>query len=64
MFALGRRTTRHVVCVCVCVLPPPLPFASSADTLISMAARARATDDVGEHWMRSSSCCGLVAIAS
>lgn len=62
MFALGRRTTRPVVLVAL--PPPPLPFASSADTLISMAARASATDDVGEHWMRSISCCGLVAIAS
>lgn len=64
MFALGRRTTRPVVLVALPPPPPPLPFASSADTLISMAARASATDDVGEHWMRSISCCGLVAIAS
>lgn len=45
IFALGLRTTRQVVCP-----PPPLlvePFDAASET--SIAARARATDDVGEH---------------
>lgn len=57
MFALGLLTTKQVVW-----LPLADPFEAASDT--SIAALARATEDVGEHCMRSISCCGLVAIAN
>lgn len=70
MFVLGRRT----ICVVAVVAAAPLLLlllqaAVDASVIadISIAARATATDDDGDgvqHCMRSSSCCGLVAIAN
>lgn len=70
MFVLGRRT----ICVVAVVAAAPLLLLllqaavdASVSADISIAARATATDDDGDgvqHCMRSSSCCGLVAIAN